>query len=327
MGAKVTAKELRARGLCTQCRKSNSRKTNICEACKNEHHAWQTKRREDARNSGKCVKCFKSWTGEEQACADCRKSALAKINARRDRAIMADKCVECKELWNGPSMSCTACKKKERQEWDLRKAKGFCVGCGGVRDGKGYKCAACRNALHEYISAMKQTRESAGVCNGCGTQPPAVPSKRCRICILKQIARNANRDDPNISGWQELDTLFERQGGRCVYTGEVINIGGNARDNPNGTASLDHILATARGGSKKAIENLQWTSWTANRSKMDLTHDELVLFCCKVAAIHGPKTAEVKSSSAIAKRFPGLRKKPGAVSKYANADGGEWVTL
>jgi 5-methylcytosine-specific restriction endonuclease McrA len=71
-----------------------------------------------------------------------------------------------------------------------------------------------------------------------------------------------------------LRRLYDAQQGRCALTGEELT-----REN----MSIDHILPRRRGGGDE-IENLRWTTITANRAKRDLTDDEFLALCRAVVA-------------------------------------------
>lgn len=113
---------------------------------------------------------------------------------------------------------------------------------------------------------------SAGRCAQCGAPRDAGSDMYCRMHILKLAAY---RWLDNVTLWRELDDLLKKQGERCAYTGEPLLLGQNA--------SLDHKIPRSRGGAN-VIDNVQWLSWTANRCKTDLTHDEFVALCATVAS-------------------------------------------
>lgn len=72
-----------------------------------------------------------------------------------------------------------------------------------------------------------------------------------------------------------LKALWEKQKGRCAYTGEKLVPGVNA--------SLDHIEPTSVGGSLEP-GNLQWVTKTVNRVKTSLGHREFIRLCKKIAS-------------------------------------------
>ena len=69
----------------------------------------------------------------------------------------------------------------------------------------------------------------------------------------------------------QLANIWKKQKGFCALTGAKLDR----------TAQLDHKLPLARGGDN-TIENLQWTTAQANKSKRDLTDSEFYALCKEV---------------------------------------------
>ncbi len=74
--------------------------------------------------------------------------------------------------------------------------------------------------------------------------------------------------------------ILLKQGARCPYTGEQLELGVND--------SVDHIIPKARGG-PNTIENYQWVTRMANAAKDAMTHEEFIAFCANVAKRHAPQ--------------------------------------
>jgi hypothetical protein len=115
--------------------------------------------------------------------------------------------------------------------------------------------------------ARRSAFAAAGQCVQCGAPRDAAGGLFCTTHIFKQAAYRWLSD---VTRWRDLRTAFERQGARCVYTGEALVLGINA--------SVDHKTPRSRGGANE-LANLQWVTWGVNRSKRDLTHDEFVSMC------------------------------------------------
>lgn len=94
----------------------------------------------------------------------------------------------------------------------------------------------------------------------------------CLTCWLKKRAQAVLGDR---EGWRALLDLWERQGGRCAYTGRVLT--------PGQDASLDHIVPRSKGGSNHP-HNLQWVSAAVNTAKQDLSENEFLNLCAQVVA-------------------------------------------
>lgn len=70
---------------------------------------------------------------------------------------------------------------------------------------------------------------------------------------------------------------FITQNRRCAITG--IKLVFHRRDNTHTTASLDRIDSSCG----YFLSNVQWVHKVINRMKTDLTQDEFVVWCCRVA--------------------------------------------
>ena len=76
--------------------------------------------------------------------------------------------------------------------------------------------------------------------------------------------------------------MWDSQNGLCALTGRPMDIA---------TATLDHIVPRARGGSNE-LDNLRWTTKPANHAKGDLLDDEFVELCKQVIANREPVHAD-----------------------------------
>lgn len=68
---------------------------------------------------------------------------------------------------------------------------------------------------------------------------------------------------------------FDEQGGMCALTGWPMELGK--------TASLDHIVARARGG-PNTVSNLRWVHASVNYAKRTMSDEEFVAMCRAVVA-------------------------------------------
>lgn len=93
----------------------------------------------------------------------------------------------------------------------------------------------------------------------------------CKICYLKNMAK---RHLDSMKKWEELDGIYEKQGGRCFYTGVKIDIGKNA--------SIDHRVSRSMNGENN-IKNLNWVSYEINFMKRGLSEERFLELCGKVA--------------------------------------------
>lgn len=116
---------------------------------------------------------------------------------------------------------------------------------------------------------------SVGRCSRC--KAPAEIGRFCPRHWFNNMAMNHTGERCHGA---LLKRLWEKQGGRCIYTGELLTPGKNA--------SLDHRIPISRGGTHEE-ENLQWVSLRVNQMKTDMTHDEFLKMCHIVVVFNSPE--------------------------------------
>lgn len=186
-----------------------------------------------------------------------------------------------------------------------KREEGRCVSClkRMTEDGK-VTCRICRPKMAKHSRNSQQRRRDAGLCISCGKNPP-VGNHTCSDCAGK---RNQRWRDRSASGkcvarakctrerlpdcgycdfhWFEmlcavhklgglssvpmLMSLWDKQYGLCALTGKQMTRGDSA--------SLDHIVPTARGGSNDP-SNLRFVCLVVNRMKSDQLDAELLDNC------------------------------------------------
>lgn len=173
------------------------------------------------------------------------------------------------------------------------------------------KCPDLRGKVLNNWKVLEQTsiRKSNGVvvvmlkceCIKCGninTQPKAAIMKSkgsCVKCINLRSCPHGNvtesylakvRQRAKAKKWEYsvstkyLSELFNKQNGKCVYTGRELKFG-TATNFRNGhqTASLDRI-----DSSKGYVEgNVQWVHKRIQPMKLTMSHDEFISTCCEVS--------------------------------------------
>lgn len=237
---------------------------------------------------GLCVYCKQPNPRKTRRCETCTSKAVASNKTRRYRTANSDHCVACRKPWKGTSLRCEECKAIVRMKWAGRVGKGFCIRCGATIDGSYKSCPDCRAIMRKASDTRRNAFMEAGKCVQCGT-PKTGPSILCDECLLKSQSR---RWLGTMKRWTELLDLFNKQEGRCAYTGYPIIIGE--------TASIDHVIPRTRGGTND-IENLHWTTWFINRVKSNMTHNEFVSMCHHVALKHSiPKDVPPPSETNLA---------------------------
>lgn len=184
------------------------------------------------------------------------------------RQVAEGNCVRCGRASVKERVLCAACNRKRAVA-----AAALTEVCRDCRkpllSGTG-RCDACKLKLREEYARHVR----AGVCVKC--RKPAVAGAFCLDHWLLNLGRPHGLTRKG-GGLQLLKELWEGQNGRCAVTGEVLVPGVNA--------SLDHIVPRSRGGSSDR-SNLQWVTSQVNHMKWDLTHEEFVAMCAKVASRH-----------------------------------------
>ncbi len=220
--------------------------------------------------AGICIRCKQPHDKGTQRCEACTALAVrGNVRARRE-ARRGGSCAKCKRAWVGETKNCPDCNVANRAKWNGRAGTDFCVRCAGPRDGRQKACSACLSLMRVLADKRRTAALAAGNCQQCH-KPRQEAASFCNTCILKTAAR---RWLGHSRLWRDLGALFEAQGGRCAYTGEALVLGDNA--------SIDHRIPRSRGG-PNTLANVQWVTWTVNRVKTDLTHDEFLSLCSKVA--------------------------------------------
>ena len=221
---------------------------------------------------GLCTTCRQPNDQSTRRCRACTTKAVEQ-NVRARREARRNKvCVECRQPWAGETKRCPECKQRQRAKWNGRAGTDYCTRCAGPRDGKAKTCSDCRKKMRESTMTRRKNLAAQGRCVQCGATQDAGSEMYCRMHILKLAAYRWLED---VHRWRELDQLLIAQGERCAYTGEQLILGVNA--------SIDHKIPRARGG-LNTLDNIQWVTWTVNRCKTDLSHEEFISLCRIVVA-------------------------------------------
>jgi hypothetical protein len=201
-----------------------------------------------------CSKCGKSKPANDfkeryNQCKSCiNKSAR---QAWKDR-IAAGLCGRCNEAAE-PGKS--YCKLHLERQRILREA--FCIHC--LKRPKKDGCSRCEEC-EESHRASWQRRRDAGLCPYCKGNPAVLPgSTRCETCLFKQKAMSHLGSSMR---WREIKAIWDRQQGRCAYTGIPLDLV---------TADIDHKTPRAKRASGSP-RNLQFVWRPINEMKKD--HEE-----------------------------------------------------
>ncbi len=161
--------------------------------------------------------------------------------------------------------------------------EGMCVDCctQKVRPNRSL-CERCGKRKTEKTLSRQRRRLASGLCRRCGN--PALFLVRlgrlgseCEECFLKRQAFKLGYSVPT-KAWVRLRDKLRQQNFTCPYSGIPLVIGSNA--------SIDHIVARARGGSNE-LENIQWVDIHVNYAKRALSESEFIEICKAVARHRG----------------------------------------
>jgi 5-methylcytosine-specific restriction endonuclease McrA len=162
-------------------------------------------------------------------------------------------------------------------------AKGNCVTCWKPNPRKGLReCGPCAARSTKRAKARDERYKKEGCCRTCGQTEGLLFSTvtnftheqsriTCPDCWYRRIA---NSHGMSTKDWPVLRDLLVAQNRRCAYSRDVLVLGQNM--------SLDHKTPTSRGGGNEP-SNLQWVTWRVNLMKSDMTHEEFLHMCRRIA--------------------------------------------
>jgi len=142
-----------------------------------------------------------------------------------------------------------------------------CGKCKKEHEGKKSTCDECLIKLRHLRASKRDELLKNGVCLACENRSSFEASYYCETCWFKRISWNATG---SIGNWRKLKTLWIEQNGLCALT--------NAKLIPGSSASIDHIIATSKGGSDE-IHNLRWVHREVNQAKSNLSDREFYSMC------------------------------------------------
>ena len=276
-------KKRRGQMKCKRCKNEAIEKKSICEKCSIRQKENFRKYREKKKSNGLCVQCPKNTLENHTLCETClmRQKEISK-NKKKEK-----KCLDCTEPTNNSYCeNCTIIRNERRKKYRKeKKAQKICVDCSNFAKLGFQKCKDCLNKVND----KKQKSISENLCVICKKEPPEIGKLRCVNCNLYDVNRRLYFKENNLclycgkqkndhmkycdlcylkrtskshfgktSNWPLLKNLFEKQNGKCPYTGEKLILGKNTE--------LDHKVPKSKGGENK-IENFQWTLTEINRMK------------------------------------------------------------
>lgn len=225
---------------------------------------------------GLCVICKLSHNRGTNRCSKCTKKSVEQNRIRAELIKKRALCIRCNEPWIGKTVYCDKCKEQQNIKLRLKSESNRCVRCSEIKNDNRYSsCESCRLIMRRHTKKVRSNRIIEKKCVRCNNVMDVKNGMYCSICIYKN---NASRWLGDGKLWKELRLLFELQNGKCAYTDKSIELSIDA--------SIDHKIPRTRGG-LNVIDNLQWVSWTVNRSKTDMTHTEFIDMCSKISKKFG----------------------------------------
>jgi hypothetical protein len=201
-----------------------------------------------------------------KTCSTCKKhlprSAFQAVTDKRDG--MAAHCRPCRRA----NLNHNA-----RRRYGALRVAELCIQCGAAKtlNGAG-ACEGCAAERGRYHRELRRSRMESGVCYSCGKGEPFA-ADMCRRCWFRRVATNT-LSDPDAGA--QIETIWERQRGRCAVTGDLL-VPGHRR------VSLDHIHPKAARGTNEP-GNLRWVTFAVNRAKSHMLDVEFVEMCRRVVA-------------------------------------------
>ena len=269
-------------GLCERCGENPLHTKHLCIECSKKYTKVTKQRRQKKKEDGICTVCGKNPLHTETLCVECNDRARKASIRSEEKKVAAGLCGSCGEHPLHSNRLCVDCYDKSlaatRRADGIRRAdrgeKGLCKKCGGEAIPGRKMCQSCADKDRIRYENNCAARDAAGLCRNCGKNPKRnlnEPSSLCKRCCLRAIA---NGSLGSVKRADDLKTLWICQKGICAETGLKLTIGENA--------SVDHILATSKGGTHD-IENLRCVHACVNFAKSNLSTDEFHEFVKMVA--------------------------------------------
>ena len=225
------------------------------------------------KEQGVCLNCPATAVAGQCFCEACR-DRMHLQGARRRRKNRADGRCRCGNP-SGDKLRCAGCREERRDRTRCRtaalKSAGLCAACGKrpAADGK-TRCRPCRDKFNDMSLRRRRDRMADGLCTICGRVPHTANSSVCEGCYFKQVSMWRVKSQ-RIAG--DIKAIWERQGGRCAYTGRKLTLGVDAE--------LDHIVPESAGGSNEA-DNAQWTHMLANSMKFSQSEEAFLAMVSEI---------------------------------------------
>jgi len=227
----------------------------------------------DANSKGLCVKHYSRY----------KKTGTTKL-LKKEYINKNNVCV--KAGCNGPANSGGLCKlhyKKGHYKltYEDRKQRSVCVVCEAPVIGQ-MKCKSCKAKEKEKRETLKIERLRVGACIDCGATQDIVAcahiskvwkSTRERLLCRKHYFKWVAKRHGGVKNAKMIEDLWNKQMGRCAYTGRRLTLGKDA--------SIDHKIPRSDNG-KNTKENMHWVHWDVNVAKGALSEADFYALCHEI---------------------------------------------
>ncbi len=226
-------------------------------------NAAARRRMEEHKAKGLCIYCTRptngkvvcDWHADKAKRAAARKQERGSCPCGKPARYGKRLCAKCQQRSN----------ESIRALQQRRQEQGLCMYCGKSPATEGKRgCNECRLRLADRAITTRELRLARGDCVNCGRQPHLPTRTCCKVCLLR---RHSHSHFGTVKLAGQLLEIFERQGGRCVYTGRLLTMGVDAE--------LDHIVALSRGGVND-LSNVQWVHTSVNQMKWSFAEEEFL---------------------------------------------------
>lgn len=183
--------------------------------------------------------------------------------------------------------------KKHRSLWDKDK-NGPIVNV-GLSSNKKYwwKCLSCKKSRKQTVKSI--TRNKTNFCRkcwgiSCQTEQPIAQE------YWRRVTRDARkRNIPFRITVSEAYKIFLKQEKKCALTGDNLILFSNSYKYLQSRACIDNLASLDRIDSSKSYNknNIQWVRKDVNLLKRNLSDEDLIILCKKIAKHQRRKKVEV----------------------------------
>jgi len=141
------------------------------------------------------------------------------------------------------------------------------------KDKVGNKCKKCiKENVRQWHKNNRKHRIENGLCLICNKKKIL----KWQYCVEHWLKEIATKHLGSVKHYKFLKELAEKQNFLCPYTKIKLIPGDNM--------SLDHVIPISKDPSlKHDPNNVQWTTWTVNKMKHNLSHTNFLKMCQKVS--------------------------------------------